>query len=114
MAVPAELKYFDGLIFLDLLPGSRRARVSNDPDDRNWPFYFYYDDEKLACGERELVGLEVLDVSNITDYWLSELDKMEGLPRVDVPDLGLMDVTFADVLRWARQIYPSRYSKATV
>ena len=105
MAIAAELLYLDGVVFLELLPDTRRARVSSDPDDRNWPFYFYYDDEKLAHDDREFVGIEVLDVSNITDEWLAELDKVD-LPRVDV--------TISDVLRWARQTYPSRYSSATV
>lgn len=113
MAIAAELLYLDGVVFLELLPDTRRARVSSDPDDRNWPFYFYYDDEKLAHDDREFVGIEVLDVSNITDEWLAELDKVD-LPRVDVPEAGLVDVTISDVLRWARQTYPSRYSSATV
>jgi hypothetical protein len=113
MALTAELIHIDGLVFLDLLPGAVRARVSSDPDDRNWPFYLYYDDERLARGERELLGIEVLDVSNITDEWLANLDTLE-LSRVDVPDIGLFDVTVGQVLRWARQTYPSRYSNVTV
>lgn len=112
MAITADLMYFDGLVFLDLSPGSLNARVSSDPDDRNWPFYFYYDDEKLACNDRQFVGIEVLDVSNITDDWLTNLDVL-NLPRVNVPEVGLFDVTISDVLRWARQTYPSRYSNAT-
>lgn len=112
MANRADLTFSNGLIFLDLSPDSRRARVASDPDDRNWPFYFYYDDEKLARGEKALVALEVLDVSNITDDWLSNLDALD-LPRVDVPNAGLFDVTIADVLRWARETYPSRYTSAT-
>lgn len=83
------------------------------PDNRDWPFDFSYDDAKFVLGEREFLGIEVLDVSFITDYWLAELDKVEGVPRVDVPEAGLFDVTISDVLRWARQTYPSRYSSAT-
>lgn len=113
MAIIAELMYFDGLLFLDLSPGSPNARVSSDPDDRNWPFYFYYDDEKLARNVRHLVGIEVLDVSNITDEWLTNLDTLD-LPRVDVPAASLVNVTISDVLRWARQTYTSRYSSASV
>lgn len=111
MAITAALLYLDGVVFLDLLPDVRRARVSSDPDGRNWPFYFYYDDEKLSRDEREFVGIEVLDVSNITDEWLTNLDTLV-LPRVDVPEAGLFNVTISDVLRWARQTYPSRYSSA--
>lgn len=113
MAVNVGIYYDDGLVAFDLYPGTPKAAIVDYPDDRDWPFEFYYDDEKFALGEREFLGIEVLDVSFITDYWLGELDKVECLPRVDVPEAGLVDVTIADVLRWARQTYPSRYSSAT-
>jgi hypothetical protein len=112
MAVIAGIIHYDGFVSVDLYPDKQKAGVVSSPDDRSWPFDFDYDDEKLAHGEREFVGIEVLDVSLITDYWLSELDKVD-LPRVDVPEAHLFDVTISDVLRWARQTYPSRYSSAT-
>lgn len=113
MAVIAGIIHYDGFVSVDVNPGVQKAGVVSSPDGRDWPFDFDYDDEKLARGEREFVGIEVLDVSFITDYWLAELDKVEGLPRVDIPEAGLFDVTISDVLRWARQTYPSRYSNVT-
>jgi hypothetical protein len=71
--------------------------VVNFPDAREWPFDFNHDDEKLARGEHEFLGLFVLDVSLITDKWLAELDKL-ALPRVDVPEAGLFDAIMSDVL----------------
>lgn len=97
----------DGFVAITLYPGSERNDVGSSPDDRAWPFDFYYDADKLARGEREFLGIEVLDVSLITDEWLAELERLD-LPRVDVPEADL-----ADVLRWARQTYPSRYTGAT-
>lgn len=113
MAVTAEMYHYDGFVAINLLdPSLPHADVVSHPDDRDWPFDFSYDDEKFARGEREFLGIEVLDVSFITDYWLGELDKVD-LPRVDVPEAGLVDVTISDVLRWARQTYSSRYSSVT-
>ncbi|MBA2454220.1 MAG: hypothetical protein H0V47_13705 [Chloroflexia bacterium] len=112
MAIVAGIYYDDGLVAVDVYPGVPKAGVMSFPDERSWPFDFNYDDWKLADGEREFLGIVVLDVSLITDYWLAELDKVD-LPRVNVPESGLFDVTIADVLRWARQTYPSRYSSAT-
>lgn len=113
MAITAEISAFEGFFALNLVdPPLPHADILDAPDDRHWPFDFSYDDEKFARGEREFLGIEVLDVSLITDYWLGELDKLD-LPRVDVPEAGLFDVTIADVLRWARETYPSRYTSAT-
>lgn len=112
MAITAGIYHDDGLVAFDLHPGVPKAAIVDYPDGRDWPFEFYYDDEAFGVGEREFLGIEVLDVSFITDYWLSELDKID-LPRVDVPEAGLFDVTISDVLRWARETYPSRYSSAT-
>ena len=112
MAVKAKLTHYDGFISLELYPGVPKAAISSAPDDRSWPFDFDYDDKKFARGEHEFLGIEVLDVSLITDYWLAELDKID-LPRVDVPEANLVDAKISDVLRWARETYPSRYSSAT-
>lgn len=112
MAINARLFQSLGQIKFSLYPEQRRERVADDPDERNWPFWIYWDAPKLDRGEREFLGIEALDVSHITDYWLGELEKLD-LPRIDVPEVGLHDVTVADALRWARQTYPSRYAKAT-
>lgn len=112
MAVKARITHYDGFISLELHPGVQKAAISSAPDDRSWPFDFDYDDNKFAEGEREFLGIEVLDISRITDYWLTELDKID-LPRVNVPEADLYDAKISDVLRWARETYPSRYSSAT-
>lgn len=113
MAIKTALSHFDGFFAVHLTePPLPHADVLDYPDDRAWPFEFSYADAKFAAGEREFLGIEVLDTSNITDYWLAELDKLD-LPRVDVPEAGLTDVSIADVLRWARETFPSRYSSAT-
>lgn len=113
MAIDTEIFHFDGFFAVHLTdPPLPHASVVSSPDDRDWPFDFNYDDEALARGELEFLGLEVLDVSRITDYWLTELDKVD-LPRVNVPEANLYDVMISDVLRWARETYPSRYSGAT-
>jgi hypothetical protein len=93
-----------------LYSSERRERIADDPDERNWPFWIFWDAPKLDQGEREFLGIEALDVSDITDYWLAELEKL-NLPRIDVPEADLHDVTVADALRWARQTYPSRYAR---
>jgi hypothetical protein len=112
MAIVAGITHYDGFVSVELYPDVQKAGVVSMPDERDWPFDFDYDDEKLAAGEREFLGIEVLDTSNITDYWLEELEKLD-LPRVDVPEAGLTDASIADVLRWARETFPSRYSSAT-
>lgn len=112
MAINAGIYQDDGLVAFDLDCGTLKSTVVDYPDDRDWPFEFYYDDEKFARGEREFLGIEVLDVSLITDYWLTELEKLD-LPRVDVPEAGLTDASIADVLRWARETFPSRYTGIT-
>ena len=112
MAIDAKLRHYDGWLSVELYRGVQKAGVVSSPDDREWPFDFDYDDEKLTRGEREFLGIEVLDVSLITDYWLAELDKTD-LPRINVTEAGLFDVTISDVLRWARETYTSRYSSAT-
>lgn len=112
MAVEARIIQVDGLVFLELGTVPNGPRVASSPDDRFWPFDFYYDDEELARGHRVLVGIEALDVSHITDDWLAELDKL-ALPHVNVPEAGLFDVTISDVLRWARKTYPSRHARSS-
>lgn len=112
MALRAATTYFEGFFAVRIVDRNFGAGVGDEPDDRIWPFYFFYDDEKLARDEYELVGVEVLDVSLITEEWLAELEKLD-LPRIDVPEAKLEDASIADVLRWARKTYPSRYEQAT-
>ncbi len=112
MAIAARI-YQDGRVFgLELYPGKPKAGVLDFPDDRVWPIDFNYDDEKLAAGEHEFLGVETRDITRATDDWLVELDKLD-LPHVDVPEAGLFDVTVSDVLRWARKTYPSRHARAS-
>lgn len=112
MAITADLYEDIGQVIFMLHPGQRRERVADDPDERNWPFWIYWDGRKLEIGEREFLGIEALDISDISDYWLSELEKLD-LPRIDVPEVGLYAVTVPDAMRWARQTYLSRYVKTT-
>lgn len=112
MAVTATPYHDEGHVSFDLYLDQFRDRVSDDPDERNWPFWMYWDAPKLDEGEREFLGIEAHDVSDITDYWLGELEQID-LPRIDVPQADLQNVSVADALRWARQTYPSRYAKAT-
>lgn len=76
-------------------------------------FYFAWDADKLERDEYEFGGIEVPDIAHLTEDWLAELDKLD-LPRVDVPEAGLRDVTISDVLRWARKTYASRYTGVRV
>lgn len=109
MAINASLFHSLGQVKFWLYPEQSRERIADDPDERNWPFWIYWDGIKLEAGEREFLGIEALDVSHITEYWLGELEKLD-LPRIDVLETDLCDVTVADALRWARQTYPSRYA----
>lgn len=113
MAVAAGIWYYDGGLTIELHPGEQHNWIADNPDDRSWPMglWFYYDHDKLERGERVFQGLEVIDISYIEDDWLADLDTLD-LPRVDVPEAGLTDASIADVLRWARRTYPSRYSTA--
>lgn len=109
MAVNTHLFHSLGQVKFSLYPDQSRERIADDPDERNWPFWIYWDGLKLERGEREFLGIEALDVADITEYWLSELEKLD-LPRIDVPEADLLDVTVADALCWARQTYLSRYA----
>ena len=101
MIVTAHLYVDDPLVSLDLYPDMQKSGVIDAPDDRPWPFQFNYDDAPLADGTRRFLGIDVLDITNVDDTWLCELDKL-NLPRVDVTNANLRNVTVADVLRWAR------------
>lgn len=109
MAVKASLYYDTSMFSIDLYPDESREWVSDLPDDRDWPFDFDWNAQKLERGEYELGGVRVGDVRLISDYWLDELDALD-LPRVDVAAADLFDVTIGDVFRWARRTYPSKYA----
>ena len=112
MAVSARIQHADGRVVLALYANEERQWISHDPDERNWGLYIYADHEKLDQGEYQIVGIEAVDVSDITDFWLQELDRLD-LPRIEVFDVGLLNVTVADALRWARATYPSRHTRVT-
>jgi hypothetical protein len=112
MALKTRITSHDGFVAIRLVERNIQSGVADFPDERTWPFDFFYDDEKLVRGVRELVGIEVLDVSLVTEDWLAELDELD-LPRVDVPEADLFDSLISDVLRWARETYPSRNEQAT-
>lgn len=119
MAIEASVYCDDGLVGLMLLPIGAREKVGDipnvkgyDPSGRLW---FYWDAEKLL-GEHEeydFLGIEINDISMLHDDDLAVIDQLH-LPRVDVPEVGLYDAPVSDVLRWARKVYPSRYSTASV
>ena len=116
MAVRASLHYDDGFVALNLYPDERRPKVDGDPDiegydpgDRLW---FYWDDEKAASGEYELLGIEINDIGWLRDEDLDAIDKLD-LPCVDVPEAELFNAKASDVLRWARKVYPSHYTTAS-
>lgn len=113
MARRAKLDHFDGKIVLDLYPDEERQWIAADPDDCEWRLYIYADHVKLEQGKYEIVGIEALDVSDITDESLSSLSAL-GLQHIDIIEIGVRNASISDVLRWARETYPSRYSAASV
>lgn len=109
MILEANLYHDTNMFSIDLYPDEDREWVSDVPDERDWPFDFDWDAQKLERGEYALGGIRIGDVRLITDYWLDELDTLD-LPRVDVPTADLFDVAISDVFRWARRTYPSKYA----
>jgi hypothetical protein len=118
MAVEAAVHYDDGLVGLMLLPIGAREKVGDDPNvegyDPGGRLWFYWDAEKLyGTEEYDFLGLEINDIGMLRDEDLTVIDQLD-LPHVDVPEAGMYDAPIADVLRWARKTYPSRYSTASV
>lgn len=97
--------YRDGLAYLDFYRDEQRLRVSDDPEIPGYEpsplVSFYWDGNKLESGEREFVGLEVGNIEQLYDEDLQALDSLQ-LPAIDVPELGLFDVSPSDVFRRAR------------
>jgi hypothetical protein len=106
MAVNADF-YLDGsIVGIVLLPENRRSSIGDDIDvpgytanDITW---WYWDDEKLARGEREFLGIEVIDITLLSEEDFAALARLD-LPTIDSPTYGLFDVTIADALRWAQR-----------
>lgn len=112
MAVKATLYSDSSMFSIDLYPGDSREWVSDVPDDRPWPFDFDWDARKLEGGTYELGAIRIGHVGLITEFWLRELDTLD-LPRIDLREAGLHDVTISDALRLARQALPSRFATST-
>jgi hypothetical protein len=112
MAVTASLYHDGDFVAITFYPDIPKAGVLDTFDDRDWPIEGLYDDEKLARGERELLGVEALFIGSLTDDWLDELDKLDP-PRVNIPEFGFEDAKISDVLRWARARYGRKPEYAT-
>ncbi len=114
MAIDARIWRYDGFVALQLHPSLRRERIeapSRIAGLDGVPLLFYWDAEKLDRGERELLGVEALDIRRLRDEDL-ELLSAAPFPRLDCPDAGLYDATVADVLRWAKRNYVGREETA--
>jgi len=109
LAITARVYIDTSMVSLDLHPDDQREWVSDLPDERPWPFDFDFDARKIERGEYELGAIRVGDVRLITDYWLQQLDTLD-LPRVDIVDAGLTNVTISDALRWVRRTYSTKYA----
>jgi hypothetical protein len=114
MAVTATLYYDDGFVGLMLNPIGNREKVGDDPivPDYDTPGYLYYYWDAVKLEEQnvyDFIGIEVIDIGRLKDQDLEVMDSL-NLPRVNVPEIGMVDTSVGDVLRWARAVYPSRYS----
>jgi hypothetical protein len=111
MAVTAALFYSDGYFAIDLYPGEPLVRVEDAPPvpdfDTSTPVLFSWDGELLERDEYRLLGVSVLHLDHVTAPDLEEIDRLT-LPRVSIPQAGLIDVVVADVLRWAMKTYHGR------
>lgn len=106
MAVNADL-YLDGsIVGIVLLPENRGSSISDDIDvpgyNANAITWWYWDEEKLMRGEREFLGIEIIDITSVTEDDLAAVSRLD-VPTIDSPAYGLFDVTIADALRWAQR-----------
>ncbi len=89
-----------------LYPGEGRSSIGDDIDvtgyTANAITWWYWDIEKLTRGEREFLGIEIIDITLVTEADFAALDRLD-VPTIDSPDYGLFDVTIADALRWAQR-----------
>jgi hypothetical protein len=105
MAVRAAFFSSDGVVALDLYLDQQRERVASAPSRDFTPgslLWFYWDEEKLGRGEEEFLGIEVSDIAALRDEDIECIRAMP-LPRIDLPEAGLSDVTVADALQWAKR-----------
>ncbi len=108
MAIASDM-YRDGsLVDVMLYPDERRMRIADDSDvpgfSPNTWVWWYLDEDKLLRGEREFLGVEIADITALTESDFAALDAAD-LPRIDSPEAGLKNAALADVLRWAQQQY---------
>ena len=106
MAVNAHF-YLDGrIVGIVLLPMGRGSSIGDDIDvpgyTANALTWWYWDEEKLARGEREFLGIEIIDITLVTEADFAALARLD-LPTIDSTEYGLFDVTIADALRWAQR-----------
>lgn len=109
MAVKAAFFSSDGVVALDLYLDQRRERVASAPDPDFAPgsmLWFYWDEEKLARGDKEFLGVEVSEIGMLRDEDIEHIRTMP-LPRIDLPEAGLSNVTVADALQWAKRHHTS-------
>jgi len=117
MAIDAVIDGFDGVVGLFLLPIGAREKDNDDPVVPGYEtpgyIYYYWDAVKLEeQHEYGFLGVEVIDINCLNDRDLEVMDSL-NLPRVNVPEAGIVDSSVGDVLRWARSVHPSRYSTAS-
>lgn len=105
MAVNAHFYCDDTIIGIVLLPMGRGSSIGDDIDmpsyTANALTWWYWDEEKFVRGEREFLGIEIIDSTFVTEADFAALDHFD-LPMIDSPEYGLFDVTIADALRWAQ------------
>ncbi len=106
MAIDADLYLDRNIVGITLLPENRGSSIG---DDINVPGYtanditwWYWDDEKLIRGERDFLGIEVINITLLTEADFAALARL-NLPTIDSAEYGLFDVTIADTLRWAQR-----------
>jgi hypothetical protein len=114
LAIDAVIDGFDGVVGLFLLPIVAREKDNDDPDvpgyDTPGYIYYFWDAVKLEeHDEHDFLGVEITNIGHLNDRDLEVMDELD-LPRVNVPEAGIVNGTVGDVFRWARQVYLSRYS----
>lgn len=107
MAVRASFEqHRDGMAYLDLYSDERRIRTSDDPEVPGYEWattiICFFDQDKIEEeGVREFLGLTILYIERVTDEDLRALEYLE-VPLIDIPELGMYNVSVTDVLRQAR------------
>ncbi|MDQ6601108.1 MAG: hypothetical protein M3176_10525 [Chloroflexota bacterium] len=105
MAVNADLYIDRNIVGITLLPENRGSSIGDDIDvpgyTANEITWWYWDNEKLMRGEREFLGIEVIDITLLSEADVAALARLD-LPTIDNAEYGLSDVTIADALRWAQ------------